>query len=33
MIFPTSGDLSDQIVTEILKAAAVTNLPVAGNQN
>ncbi len=25
MIFPTSGDLSDQIVTEIIKAAAVTN--------
>jgi protein SCO1/2 len=31
MIFPTSGDLSDQIVAEIIKAAAVTNLPVAGN--
>ena len=27
MIFPTSGDLSDQIVEEIIKAAAVTNLP------
>jgi protein SCO1/2 len=25
MIFPTSGDLSDQIVAEIIKAAAVTN--------
>jgi protein SCO1/2 len=33
MVFPTSGDLSDQIVAEILKAAAVTNAPVAGNQN
>jgi protein SCO1 len=31
MIFPTSGDLSDQIVTEIIKAAAVTNLATAGN--
>ena len=27
MVFPTSGDLSDQIVAEILKAAAVTNPP------
>jgi protein SCO1/2 len=27
MIFPTTGDLSDQIVAEILKAAAVTNRP------
>ncbi len=27
MIFPTSGDLSDQIVEEIIKAAAVTNPP------
>ena len=27
MIFPTSGDLSDQIVAEMLKAAAVTNQP------
>jgi protein SCO1/2 len=25
MVFPTSGDLSDAIVTELLKAAAVTN--------
>jgi protein SCO1 len=25
MVFPTSGDLSDQIVAQILKAAAVTN--------
>jgi protein SCO1 len=25
MVFPTSGDLSDQIVAEIIKAAAVTN--------
>jgi protein SCO1/2 len=27
MIFPTTGDLSDQIVAEIVKAAAVTNQP------
>lgn len=27
MVFPTSGDLSDTIVSEILKAAAVTNSP------
>ncbi len=27
MIFPTSGDLSDQIVEEIIKAAAATNPP------
>ena len=27
MIFPTSGDFSDSIVTEIIKAAAVTNQP------
>jgi protein SCO1/2 len=33
MIFPTSGDLSDQIVAEIIKAAAVTNQPDAQNQN
>ena len=33
MIFPTSGDLSDQIVAEIIKAATVTNLPIAGNPN
>lgn len=32
MVFPTSGDLSDQIVTEILKAVAVTNQPVSQNQ-
>jgi len=31
MVFPTSGDLSDQIVTEIVKAAAVTNPPAIGN--
>ncbi|HEU6447095.1 MAG TPA: SCO family protein [Verrucomicrobiae bacterium] len=31
MIFPTSGDLSDQIVSEILKAAATTN-PAAEGQ-
>lgn len=33
MVFPMSGDLSDQIVSEILKAAVVTNEPVAQNQN
>ena len=33
MVFPTSGDLSDQIVAELLKAAAVTNQPVAQSQN
>jgi len=33
MVFPTSGDLSDQIVAEILKAAAVTNPPDAPRQN
>jgi protein SCO1/2 len=27
MVFPTSGDLSDQIVEEIIKAAAATNSP------
>jgi protein SCO1 len=32
MIFPTSGDLSDQIVAELLKAAAVTNAPGAENK-
>jgi len=32
MVFPTSGDLSDQIVSEIIKAAAVTNTSAAGNQ-
>ncbi len=33
MVFPTSGDLSDQIVAEIIKAAAATNAPdAAGNQ-
>jgi protein SCO1/2 len=31
MIFPTGGNLSDQIVEQILKAAAVTNQPGAGN--
>jgi protein SCO1/2 len=31
MVFPTSGDLSDQIVAEILKAAAVTNPAVVQN--
>jgi len=29
MVFPTSGDLSDAIVAEIIKAAAVTNPPAA----
>lgn len=29
MVFPTTGDLSDQIVSEIIKAAAVTNAVVA----
>jgi protein SCO1 len=29
MVFPTSGDLSDQIVAELIKAAAVTNPPAA----
>jgi protein SCO1/2 len=33
MVFPTGGDLSDEIVAEIIKAAAVTNPPVSGNQN
>jgi protein SCO1/2 len=32
MVFPTSGDLSDQIVEQILKAATVTNKIVAHNQ-
>ncbi len=32
MIFPTSGDLSDQIVTEIIKGAAGTNAVMARNQ-
>lgn len=32
MIFPTSGDLSDQIVAEIIKAAAATNTPDPGDQ-
>ena len=32
MIFPTGGNLSDQIVTEIIKAAAVTNQAVARTQ-
>jgi protein SCO1/2 len=31
MIFPTGGDLSDQIAAEIIKAAAVTNPATAGN--
>jgi protein SCO1/2 len=33
MVFPTSGNLSDQIAAEIIKAAAVTNQSVAQNQN
>ncbi|MDE3065950.1 MAG: SCO family protein [Verrucomicrobiota bacterium] len=33
MIFPTGGDLSGEIVSEILKAAAVTNQMVSQNQN
>jgi protein SCO1/2 len=33
MVFPTSGDLSDQIVAELLKAAAVTNSAQLGRQN
>ena len=34
MVFPTSGDLSDQIVAEIIKAAAVTNATgSSGNPN
>ena len=33
MIFPTGGDLSDQIVTELIKAAAATNPPDVDNQN
>lgn len=32
MVFPTSGDLSDQIVAQILKAAAATNGFIANNQ-
>jgi len=32
MVFPTSGDLSDQIVGQILKAALVTNRAAAQNQ-
>jgi protein SCO1/2 len=32
MVFPTSGDLSDQIVAEIIKAAAVTNPPATANR-
>jgi protein SCO1/2 len=33
MVFPTSGDLSDQIVAELVKAAAVTNSSELGRQN
>jgi len=33
MVFPTGGDLSDQIVAEIIKAAVVTNQTAAQNQN
>lgn len=31
MIFPTTGDLSDQIAAEIIKAAAVTNSSASQN--
>jgi hypothetical protein len=31
MVFPTGGDLSEAIVEEILKAAAVTNQSVSGS--
>ena len=33
MVFPTGGDLSDRIVAEIIKAAAMTNQPDAQSQN
>jgi protein SCO1 len=33
MVFPTSGNLSDQIAAEIIKAAAATNQSVAQNQS
>ena len=33
MVFPTGGDLSDEIVAEIIKAAAETNQPDAQSQN
>jgi hypothetical protein len=32
MIFPTGGNLSDQIAAEIIKAATVTNQSMAQNQ-
>jgi protein SCO1/2 len=32
-VFPTGGNLSSQIVAEIIKAAAVTNLPLAQKKN
>jgi protein SCO1/2 len=32
-VFPTGGNLSDQIAAEIIKAAAVTNQPLAQNQS
>jgi hypothetical protein len=31
-MFPVSGDLSDAIVSEIIKAAAVTNRPPSTDQ-
>jgi hypothetical protein len=31
-MFPVSGDLSDAIVSEMIKAAMVTNRPAATNQ-
>ena len=33
MIFPTAGDLSDQIVAELVKAAAVTNRSASSQQS
>ncbi len=33
MVFPTSGNLSGQIMDEIIKAAAATNRPLAQQQN
>jgi protein SCO1/2 len=33
MVFPTSGDLSDEIVAEIVKAAKTTNQPASQTEN
>jgi protein SCO1/2 len=33
MVFPTGGNLSDQIAVEVIKAAAVTNQPQTQNQS